>query len=90
MKKMILFFALLMPLFSCTTQKTLYTWGKYSNSSYNYLKNSNEEATKELIEAYQKIIAEQKGSRETVPPGIYADYGFILLQADRTEEEGGG
>ena len=33
-----------------------------------------------------QIIDKQKGKRGAVPPGIYADYGFILLQANRTEE----
>ncbi|SDD10841.1 DUF4810 domain-containing protein [Williamwhitmania taraxaci] len=71
---------------SCTTQKPLYTWGKYETASYNYLKNSDEKSTQELIASYQKIIEKQNGSRGVVPPGIYADYGFVLLQANRTKE----
>ncbi len=71
---------------SCTTQKSLYSWGNYESASYNYLKNSNEKSTQELIEAYQKIIKKQKGTRGVVPPGIYADYGFLLLQINKTEE----
>lgn len=85
--KKILFISITILLFaSCTTQKPLYSWGKYEITSYNYLKNSDEKSTQELIETYQKIIEKQKGSRGVVPPGIYADYGFILLQANKTEE----
>jgi len=86
MKKIIFISFSVLLLASCTTQKPLYSWGKYEITSYNYLKNSDEKSTQELIETYQKIIEKQKGSRGVVPPGIYADYGFILLQANRTEE----
>ncbi|MDR3297346.1 MAG: DUF4810 domain-containing protein [Prevotellaceae bacterium] len=71
---------------SCSTQKPLYSWDKYNNASYSYLKNSDEAALQELIKTYQKIIAKQTGSRGVVPPGIYADYGFLLLQADKISE----
>lgn len=85
--KRILFIAITALLFTaCTTQKPLYSWGKYEVTSYNYLKNSDEKSTQELIESYKKIIEKQNGSRGVVPPGIYADYGFILLQANKTAE----
>ena len=71
---------------SCTTQKPLYTWDKYYLTSYNYLKNSNEKSAEALIKTYENIINKQKGSRQTVPPGIYADYGMVLLQTNRVEE----
>jgi hypothetical protein len=50
------------------------------------LKNADEQSTQQMIETYQKIIEKQKGTRQAVPPGIYADYGFLLLQANREEE----
>ena len=45
-----------------------------------------EKSTENLIKSYQQIIKKQEGTRKTVPPGIYADYGFILLQSGKTEE----
>jgi len=71
---------------SCVTTQTLYSWENYEKASYNYLKNSDEKSTQELIENYQKIINKQTGTRGIVPPGIYADYGFVLLQVNRTDE----
>lgn len=71
---------------ACTTQKPFYTWNDYEAKSYEYLKNSDEASTQNLMETYEKIIKTQKGSRGVVPPGIYADYGFLLLQADKTVE----
>lgn len=71
---------------SCAPKTTLYTWNGYDNSSYNYLKNRDEKSQTELIETYNKIISKQKGTRNTVPPGIYADYGFLLVQSGKVNE----
>ena len=71
---------------SCTTQQTLYSWGKYEKTSYDYLKDANEESIQKLIEDYQRIIEKQKGTRGEIPPGICADYGFLLIQEDRVKE----
>jgi hypothetical protein len=73
-------------LMSCTAEKPLYSWEKYETTSYNYLKNNDEKTLLALIESYQTIIEKQKGTRKEVPPGIYADYGFILLQAKKVKE----
>ena len=43
-------------------------------------------SVKDLIKTYQVIIAKQTGTRSVVPPGIYADYGFLLLQLNKTVE----
>ncbi|MCX6228483.1 MAG: DUF4810 domain-containing protein [Bacteroidia bacterium] len=84
MRKVIFIIAVLLA--SCSSQKPLYSWGKYEITSYNYLNNSDEKSTKAIIKAYQKIISSQKGTRKMVPPGVYADYGFVLLQANKTQE----
>ncbi len=86
MNKLIILTACVICLASCSTNKPLYTWDKYELTSYNYLKNSDEKSTQELIKTYEKIIKKQKGSRGAVPPGIYADYGFLLLKDDKIEE----
>ena len=46
------------------------------------MKNTNETTSNKLSEEYQKIIKKQKGIRGAVPPGVYADYGFLLLQSN--------
>ncbi len=71
---------------SCETQKTLYSWDKYNESTYDYLKNSNEQSQQQLIETYQRIIENQKGTRKTIPPGVCADYGFLLLKMGKTDQ----
>jgi hypothetical protein len=87
MKTGLILFALLAISVSCTTtKKPLYTWGNYETTSYNYLKKSDENSILKLIENYQKVIETQEGTRGVVPPGVCADYGFILLQKGKTEE----
>jgi hypothetical protein len=86
MRKLILFLGAIWFLSSCTAQKPLYSWAKYESTSYNYLKNSDEKSTQALIDNYQKIIENQTGTRNVTPPGIYADYGYILLQVGKTAE----
>jgi hypothetical protein len=81
MKKLLLI-ATIATLTSCSAPTNLYTWSKYEASSYNFLKNTNETTTNKLSEEYQKIIKKQKGIRGAVPPGVYADYGFLLLQTN--------
>lgn len=72
---------------SCSSgPKPMYSWYDYDDDTYAYLKNGDKKALDELIKTYEEIVAEQKGTRKMVPPGIYADYGFILIQAKKTEE----
>ncbi len=72
---------------ACAPQKKrLYSWGHYDDVSYYYLKNKDEKSTQAMIESYKSIIEKQTGLRGVVPPGIYADYGFLLIQSKKTEE----
>lgn len=86
MKKLLFFTALTLVLASCTVNKPLYSWGKYEHVSYNYLKNQDDKAIQDLIKTYESLIKNQEGSRQTVPPGVYADYGFLLLQLNKVEQ----
>jgi hypothetical protein len=86
MNNLLVFFIICLLFTSCVSQKELYFWDKYDVSSYLYLKNIDEKSTQDLITTYEVIIAKQNGIRKVVPPGIYADYGFILLQTGKTEK----
>ncbi len=86
MKKIFILLSLILVVSSCTVQKSLYSWGKYETTSYNYLKNSDEKSSQALIEDYKNMIENQKGTRNVPPPGIYVDYAYLLLQVGKTEE----
>ena len=83
-----LVFMLCLPLMalSCTTQSTLYSWGSYQEASYQYMKSNTDQDLDKLLVRYQYIIDNQKKGRKVVPPGIYADYGFLLVKKGRVEE----
>ncbi len=70
---------------SCGTTK-LYSWYDYEEDYYHYLKNADNDSLNDLVKTYQKIINKQEEVRQTVPPGIYADYGWLLLQSGKIDE----
>ena len=35
---------------------------------------------------YEKVIEKQKGSRKVVPPGVNAEYGYLLIKSGKKEE----
>lgn len=87
MRKILILAIIATALASCqTANKPLYSWSRYESVSYGYLKGKNDKSTKALLDEYKKIVAKQTGSRHQVPPGVYADYGFILIQTGRTAE----
>jgi hypothetical protein len=72
---------------SCSTTKPLYNWAGYEQTAYGYLKNLDPPSEAELIKTYQTIIAKKAdGTRNAVPPGVYADYGYLLLKEGKVNE----
>lgn len=64
----------------------LYNWGSYTQDTYNYIKQGEEENIETLLATYQWIFDNQTGTiRETIPPGVCADYGYLLVRAGRVE-----
>lgn len=86
-KNLILSFAVMLLLASCTTQAPqMYTWGKYSDATYNFIKSHSDQDREALIKTYESIIKKQKGTRKCVPPGVYADYGYLLIQIGEAQK----
>ena len=71
---------------SCTTTKTLYSWYDYEDATYQYHKRSTEELQVKVLEQYKKITDKQKGVRGVVPPGMYAEYGYLLYKIGKKDE----
>ncbi len=68
---------------SCTTTKTLYSWYDYENLAYEYNKEPTEALQVKVLEQYKKITDKQKGVRGVVPPGMYAEYGYLLYKTGK-------
>ena len=68
---------------------TMYNWGNYTATTCEYIKNgdTSDESTETLLAMYQEILTTQTETfRQTIPPGVCADYGYFLVKAGRIEE----
>ena len=86
MRKLFILVGCVIALSSCTTQKTLYSWYDSEDATYTYTKRGTDETLAKAMAQYEKVINKQKGIRKTVPPGINAEYGFLLYKAGKKEE----
>ena len=71
---------------SCATQKSLYTWYDSEDATYKYTKRGTDELLIKAMAQYEKVISKQKGIRKVVPPGVNAEYGYLLYKAGKKEE----
>lgn len=78
MKNYLIMLVFGMIMVSCTTTQPLYNWKGYDDAVYSYTKSGDEKSEKNLIAMYEKLIKNSGGSRKVPPPGVLADYGFIL------------
>lgn len=62
---------------ACAPQ-TKYSWGGYEGALYSYYKNPTE--AKGTAEVIAKTIADAEGKGKKVPPGLYAEYGYLQLE----------
>lgn len=65
---------------SCGTTQQLYNWKGYDDAVYAYTKNSDEKSIAELKAIYNKLINQPDGLRRMPPPGVCADYGYLLIK----------
>ena len=71
---------------SCQTQTSLYSWYGSENATYTYTKRGTDETLEKAMEQYNKVLNNQKGLRKTVPPGVNAEYGYLLCKAGKKKE----
>jgi hypothetical protein len=62
----------------CVTNHQHYGWGTYDPALYAYYKDPTKEAA--LAESLAAIISTADANHAPVPPGIYAEYGYLQLQ----------
>lgn len=91
MKKFLILLSAAALLCSCgTTTGPLYYWGAndsngtsaYQNAAYRHYKKQSPEAICALLVTYENMIAHPGGTRMVPPPGICAEYGYLLLQPE--------
>jgi hypothetical protein len=85
--KKALFFVLISStlLFACMPQK-MYYFGNYSQTLYELEKDQTEEALINHKQELEEIISESETRNLPVPPGIYAELGYINLKKNNSQE----
>ncbi len=71
---------------SCGSGDVLYNWKGYDDAVYSYTKNSTEQSVENLIKIYRKLIQNSGGTRRVPPPGVCADYGYLLIKKGEIEK----
>ncbi|WP_198969621.1 DUF4810 domain-containing protein [Xylophilus sp. ASV27] len=67
----------------CAAQQK-YHWGSYEGAMYSYYKDPAKAS--EFAASLQQTIAAAEQAKRIVPPGVYAEYGFLLLQQGKSKE----
>lgn len=89
MNKIVLILAVLLSgLFfaACTPPQRMYYFGNYSQTLYSLEKNNNEETLKNHKQELESIITESGVRSLPVPPGIFAELGYLNLKANSAAE----
>ena len=86
MKKLFVFAVCGLALSSCQTQQSLYSWYDSEDATYTYIKRGTEESLTEAMAQYELVVKKQNGLRKVVPPGVNAEYGYLLYKAGKKEE----
>lgn len=72
----------------CASKPTaLYNYDGYSESYYAYKKSPSKESLDNMIEVIEKDIANvDDSSSKRVPPGLYAELGYLYLKSNQKEK----
>lgn len=81
--RLILSLMIMLLAFSGCAATDKYHWGSYEKSLYGYYKNPSE--LEMLTESLADVIAEGEADGK-VPPGIYAEYAYILYISGKKQE----
>jgi len=83
--KYLIYFFILIFYVGCVPP-TLFYWGDYSSSLYDYTKNPDEKTLAVHKKSLQDIIEISPKRSLRVPPGVYAEYGFLLIKEGKENE----
>ncbi len=65
--------------------KPMYYWGGYSASLYDYKKEPSEDTRQKHIASLLNLFEKSKEMELRVPPGIYSEYGSMMLEDGKKE-----
>lgn len=92
MKRIIILAIGVVMLSSCGMTNTLYYWGgiqsgttAYENLAYQSYDKQTPKSICNLVAVYENMVTKPGGTRQVPPPGICAEYGYLLLQPETAE-----
>lgn len=74
----------LLALTACATPNKKYEWGGYEQALYGYYKAPAD--VDALVASIDAVVANAEKAGRPVPPGIYAEHGFLLLQQGKNQQ----
>ena len=72
-------------LLGCATPEKMYYWGDYSNTLYQSKKHPSEQADLSHQQALEGIVAESGKRNLRIPPGVYAELGYIYFRQNKKD-----
>jgi hypothetical protein len=64
----------------------LYHWGQYEDSLHARVSDASPEGRQKAFRMLEQTIQSAEQSGQRVPPGVYADYGYLLYRSNRLDE----
>ncbi|MCX6141883.1 MAG: DUF4810 domain-containing protein [Ignavibacteriales bacterium] len=84
--KTLLFMLFVGLLAGCATNKDIFYWGDYSESLYAYKKNPDDKTLAAHKKTLLDIITVSPKQNRPVPPGVYAEYGYLIVKEGKQAE----
>lgn len=84
MKPLLVVCATALLLVGCQATPPKYEWGTYEQSMYMYYKDPSKPA--EFMQAIARTIELAEKEKRLVPPGLHAEYGYLLMSAGRSQD----
>ena len=70
---------------SCGSSPALSSWGNYEQTAYAVAQHPTPARLRALGMVYVQLITQPEGLRKTPPPGLCAEYGYLLAKQGDTE-----
>lgn len=64
----------------------LYQWGQYEDSLHTRVTDASPEGRQKAFRMLEQTIQEAEQAGQRVPPGVYADYGYLLYRGNRPDD----
>ena len=72
-------------LLGCAAPQKMYYWGDYSNTLYQSKKHPSEQTSLGHQQALENISAESGKNNLPIPPGVYAELGYIYFRQNKKD-----